>query len=99
MVQKDTKKKKKKKFSIAQIRELEIAEDLELAKKQQAEYDVEYLEEVSRPITKKPMTKAQERNWMMQFLRKKGYKNLHKQRYPEIKALWDKVQEDIRREI
>lgn len=94
-------KKKKKKFTLAQLREIEIANNEEVARKQQAEYDAEYLEEIkmSVAVTRKPMTIAQERNWMISFLKRKGYKNLQKLRYPEVKDLWDEVQESIKRDL
>ena len=37
-------KKKKKKFTLAQLREIEIAKNEEIARQQQAVYDAEYLE-------------------------------------------------------
>jgi UDP-2,3-diacylglucosamine pyrophosphatase LpxH len=92
-------KKKKKKFTLAQLREIKIAEDAELARKQQAEYDAEYLKEASKPITRKQMNKAQERKWMISFLKGRGYKNLQRLRYPEVKTLWDNEQELIKREV
>lgn len=45
------------------------------------------------------MTIAQERNWMISFLKGRGYKNLQRLRYQEVKALWDSVQESIKREL
>ena len=45
------------------------------------------------------MTIAQERNWMISFLKRRGYKNLQRLRYPDVKALWDSVQESIKREL
>lgn len=45
------------------------------------------------------MTIAQERNWMISFFKGRGYKNLQRLRYPEVKALWDSVQESIKREL
>jgi hypothetical protein len=94
-------KKKKKKFTLAQLREIEIAKNEKSARKQQTVYDAEYLEEIKKPVavTRKPMTIAQERNWMISFLKGRGYKNLHKLRYPEVKALWDEEQESIKREL
>ena len=92
-------KKKKKKFTLARVRETIIAEDAELARKQQADYDAEYLAEINRPITKKSMTIAQERNWMISFLKGRGYNNLQRLRYPKVKALWEQVQESIRKEV
>lgn len=47
---KDTKKKKKKKFTLAQLREIEIAKNEETARHQQAIYDVEYLKETRKPV-------------------------------------------------
>ena len=45
------------------------------------------------------MTIAQERNWMISFFKRRGYKNLQKLRYPEVKTLWDEVQESIKKEL
>ena len=92
-------KKKKKKFTLAQLREIEIAKNEEVARKQQAEYDAEYLEDIKKSVavTKRPMTIAQERNWMISFLKRRGYKNLQKLRYPEVKTLWDDEQESIKK--
>ncbi|GKC39833.1 hypothetical protein Tco_1052217, partial [Tanacetum coccineum] len=39
---------------------------------------------------------AQERNQMMNFLKGQGYKNLQKLRYPQMKELYDRVQESIK---
>ena len=84
-------KKKKKKITLAQLREIEIAKNEEAARRQQDEYDAEYLEEVkkSAAVTKRSMTVAQERNWMISFLSRRGYKNLQRLRYPDVKILWD----------
>ena len=77
-------KKKKKKFTLAQLREIEIAKNEEIARQQQAVYDAEYLEETRKSVavTRRPMTIAQERNWMISFLKGIGYKNLQRLRYP-----------------
>jgi plasmid maintenance system killer protein len=45
------------------------------------------------------MTIAQEINWMISFLKGRGYKNLKRLRYPKVKALWDSVQESTKREL
>ena len=57
-------KKEKMKFTLAQLREIEISKNEEIARQQQAVYDAEYLEEIRKPVsvTRKPMTIAQERN-------------------------------------
>ncbi|GKB36774.1 hypothetical protein Tco_0881716 [Tanacetum coccineum] len=58
------------------------------------------LEELKKPkpktISKKPTSLAQERNHMMSFLKGQGYKNVQKLRYPQMKELYDKVQESIK---
>ncbi|GJV66856.1 hypothetical protein Tco_1482365 [Tanacetum coccineum] len=58
------------------------------------------LEDLKKPkpksISKKPTSLAQERTQMMSFLKGQGYKNLQKLRYPQMKELYDKVQESIK---
>ncbi|GJY39625.1 hypothetical protein Tco_0425989 [Tanacetum coccineum] len=56
------------------------------------------LEAVKKPktILKKPTSLVQERNQMMSFLKGQGYKNLQKLKYPQMKELYDKVQESIK---
>ncbi|GJV23452.1 hypothetical protein Tco_1376147 [Tanacetum coccineum] len=58
------------------------------------------LERLKKPkpktISKKPTSLAQERTQMMNFLKGQGYKNLKKLRYPQMKELYDKVQESIK---
>ncbi|GJT92780.1 putative ribonuclease H-like domain-containing protein [Tanacetum coccineum] len=91
---------KKKKLTLQQIRALETTNDEEVARKIQAEWDAEEerkrLEELKKA---KPKTTslAQERNQMMNFLKGQGYKNLQKLKYPQMKELYDKVQESIKR--
>ncbi|GJR29192.1 hypothetical protein Tco_1105424 [Tanacetum coccineum] len=95
---------KKKKLTLQQIRALETTNDEEVARKIQAEWDAEEerkrLEELKKAkpktILKKPTSLAQERNQMMNFLKGQGYKNLQKLRYPQMKELYDKVQESIK---
>ncbi|GJX78925.1 hypothetical protein Tco_0327074 [Tanacetum coccineum] len=95
---------KKKKLTLQQIRALETAHDEEVARKVQAEWDAEEerkrLEDLKKPkpktISKKPTSLAQERTQMMSFLKGQGYKNLQKLRYPQMKELYDKVQESIK---
>ncbi|GJR51908.1 hypothetical protein Tco_1402429 [Tanacetum coccineum] len=95
---------KKKKLTLQQIRALETTNDEEVARKVQAEWDAEEerkrLEDLKKPkpktISKKPTSLAQERNQMMSFLKGQGYKNLQKLRYPQMKELYDKVQESIK---
>ncbi|GJU92070.1 hypothetical protein Tco_1304493 [Tanacetum coccineum] len=95
---------KKKKLTLQQIRALETAHDEEVARKVQAEWDAEEerkrLEDLKKPkpktISKKPTSLTQERNQMMSFLKGQGYKNLQKLRYPQMKELYDKVQESIK---
>ncbi|GKC33738.1 hypothetical protein Tco_1046122 [Tanacetum coccineum] len=95
---------KKKKLTLQQIRALETANDEEVARKVQAEWDAEEerkrLEDLKKPkpksISKKPTSLAQERNHMMSFLKGQGYKNVQKLRYPQMKELYDKVQESIK---
>ncbi|GKC87615.1 hypothetical protein Tco_1148264 [Tanacetum coccineum] len=90
---------KKKKLTLQQIRN-----DEEVARKVQAEWDAEEerkrLEDLKKPkpktISKKPTSLAQERTQMMNFLKGQGYKNLKKLRYPQMKELYDKVQESIK---
>ncbi|GJU54341.1 retrovirus-related pol polyprotein from transposon TNT 1-94 [Tanacetum coccineum] len=85
-------------------RALETSNDEEVARKIQAEWDAEEerkrLEELkkakSKTILKKPTSLAQERNQMMNFLKGQGYKNLQKLRYPQMKELYDRVQESIK---
>ncbi|GKA19130.1 hypothetical protein Tco_0699045 [Tanacetum coccineum] len=90
---------KKKKLTLQQIRALETTNDEEVARKIQAEWDAEEerkrLEEMKKA---KPKTTslAQERNQMMNFLKGQGYKNLQKLKYPQMKELYDKVQESIK---
>ncbi|GKC18601.1 hypothetical protein Tco_1020751 [Tanacetum coccineum] len=90
---------KKKKLTLQQIRALETTNDEEVARKIQAEWDAEEerkrLEELKKA---KPKTTslAQERNQMMNFLKGQGYKNLQKLKYPQMKELYDKVQESIK---
>ncbi|GJX05508.1 hypothetical protein Tco_0191424 [Tanacetum coccineum] len=96
---------KKKKLTLQQIRALETTNDEEVARKIQAEWDAEEerkrLEELkkAKPKTtlKKPTSLAQERNHMMNFLKGQGYKNLQKLKYPQMKELYDKVQESKKR--
>ncbi|GKA45318.1 hypothetical protein Tco_0738114 [Tanacetum coccineum] len=97
---------KKKKLSLQQIRALETTNDEEVARKVQAEWDAEEerkrLEDLKKPtpkpktISKKSTSLAQERNQMMSFLKGQGYKNVQKLRYPQMKELYDKVQESIK---
>ncbi|GJR07218.1 hypothetical protein Tco_0530202 [Tanacetum coccineum] len=99
---------KKKKLTLQQIRALETANDEEVARKVQEEWDAEEerkrLEDLKKPkevkkpktISKKPTSLAQERTQMMNFLKGQGYKNLQKLRYPQMKELYDKVQESIK---
>ncbi|GJV62148.1 hypothetical protein Tco_1468248, partial [Tanacetum coccineum] len=95
---------KKKKLTLQQIRALETTNDEEVARKIQAEWDAEEerkrLEDLKKAkpktILKKPTSLAQERNQMMNFLKGQGYKNLQKLRYPQMKELYDKVQESIK---
>ncbi|GJU42800.1 hypothetical protein Tco_1195757 [Tanacetum coccineum] len=58
------------------------------------------LEDLKKPkpktISKKPTSLAQERTQMMSFLKGQGYKNLQKLRYPQMKELYDKIQESIK---
>ncbi|GJU47324.1 hypothetical protein Tco_1204590 [Tanacetum coccineum] len=95
---------KKKKLTLQQIRALETTNDEEVARKIQAEWDAEEerkrFEELkkTKPKTtlRKPTSLAQERNQMMNFLKGQGYKNLQKLKYPQMKELYDKVQESIK---
>ncbi|GKC66095.1 hypothetical protein Tco_1098693 [Tanacetum coccineum] len=95
---------KKKKLTLQQIRALETTNDEEVARKIQAEWDAEEerkrfeeLKKVKPKTTlRKPTTLAQERNQMMNFLKGQGYKNLQKLKYPQMKELYDKVQESIK---
>ncbi|GJR25818.1 hypothetical protein Tco_1102050 [Tanacetum coccineum] len=93
---------KKKKLTLQQIRALETKNDEEVARKIQAEWDAEEerkrLEALKKPktISKKPTSLVQERNQMMSFLKGQGYKNLQKLKYPQMKELYDKVQESIK---
>ncbi|GJX12850.1 hypothetical protein Tco_0204608 [Tanacetum coccineum] len=95
---------KKKKLTLQQIRALETTNDEEVARKIQAEWDAEEerkrFEELkkAKPKTtlRKPTSLAQERNQMMNFLKGQGYKNLQKLKYPQMKELYDKVQESIK---
>ncbi|GJV22395.1 hypothetical protein Tco_1371415 [Tanacetum coccineum] len=91
-------------FNISRPRALETTNDEEVARKIQAEWDAEEerkrLEDLKKAkpktILKKPTSLAQERNQMMSFLKGQGYKNLQKLRYPQMKELYDKVQESIK---
>ncbi|GJT42563.1 hypothetical protein Tco_0951278 [Tanacetum coccineum] len=68
------------------------ARDLEEERKR-----FEELKKVKPKTTlRKPTTLAQERNQMMNFLKGQGYKNLQKLKYPQMKELYDKVQESIK---
>ncbi|GKF70456.1 hypothetical protein Tco_0203513, partial [Tanacetum coccineum] len=95
---------KKKKLTLQQIKALETTHDEEVARKVQAEWDVEEerkrLEDLKKPkpktISKKPTSLVKERNQMMSFLKGQGYKNLQKLKYPQMKELYDKVQESIK---
>ncbi|GJS40393.1 hypothetical protein Tco_0565436 [Tanacetum coccineum] len=93
---------KKKKLTLQQIRALETKNDEEVARMIQAEWDAEEerkrLEALKKPktILKKPTSLVQERNQMMSFLKGQGYKNLQKLKYPQMKELYDKVQESIK---
>ncbi|GJY02877.1 retrovirus-related pol polyprotein from transposon TNT 1-94 [Tanacetum coccineum] len=93
---------KKKKLTLLQIRALETINDEEVARKVQAEWDAEEerkrLEALkkSKTISKKPTSLTQERTQMMSFLKGQGYKNLQKLKYPQMKELYDKVQESIK---
>ncbi|GJS90054.1 zinc finger, CCHC-type containing protein [Tanacetum coccineum] len=83
-------------------RALETKNDEEVARKIQAEWDAEEerkrLEALKKPktILKKPTSLVQERNQMMSFLKGQGYKNFQKLKYPQMKELYDKVQESIK---
>ncbi|GJW66142.1 hypothetical protein Tco_0118026 [Tanacetum coccineum] len=87
---------KKKKLTLQQIRALETAND----RKVMQEEERKRLEDLKKPkpktISKKPTSLAQERTQMMNFLKGQGYKNLQKLRYPQMKELYDKVQESIK---
>ncbi|GKC80196.1 hypothetical protein Tco_1130970, partial [Tanacetum coccineum] len=91
-------------LTLQQIRALETTNDEEVARKIQAEWDAEEerkrFEELkkAKPKTtlRKPTSLAQERNQMMNFLKGQGYKNLQKLKYPQMKELYDKVQESIK---
>ncbi|GKB92872.1 hypothetical protein Tco_0965144 [Tanacetum coccineum] len=91
-------------ITLKQIRALETTNDEEVARKIQAEWDAEEerkrFEELkkAKPKTtlRKPTSLAQERNQMMNFLKGQGYKNLQKLKYPQMKELYDKVQESIK---
>ncbi|GKD83287.1 hypothetical protein Tco_1350126, partial [Tanacetum coccineum] len=97
---------KKKKLSLQQIRALETTNDEEVARKVQAEWDAEEerkrLEDLKKPtpkpktVSKKSTSLVQERNQMMSFLKGQGYKNLQKLKYPQMKEMYDKVQESIK---
>ncbi|GJW33143.1 hypothetical protein Tco_0053175 [Tanacetum coccineum] len=96
---------KKKKLTIQQIRALETMNDEEVARKIQAEWDAKEerkrFDELKKAKPKttlrvKPTSLAHERNQMMNFLKGQGYKNLQKLKYPQMKELYDKVQESIK---
>ncbi|GJT77012.1 putative ribonuclease H-like domain-containing protein [Tanacetum coccineum] len=90
---------KKKKLTLQQIRALETTNDEEVARKIQAEWDAEEERKRFEELKKaKPKTTslAQERNQMMNFLKGQGYKNFQKLKYPQMKELYDKVQESIK---
>jgi hypothetical protein len=101
IMQESKKKKKKKKFTLAQLRAFEVAKNEEAARKYQADLDAEYLKESRKPVikTRRPLSKAQERNSMISFLKGRGFKNLQRLRYPQVKELYDSVQESIKREL
>ena len=67
-------KKKKKKFSLAQLRDFEIAKNEEAARKYQADLDAENERELQKPVvqTRRPPSIAQERNSMISFLKGRG---------------------------
>ncbi|GJS76106.1 hypothetical protein Tco_0725987 [Tanacetum coccineum] len=73
-----------------------------VARKIQAEWDAEEerkrFEELkkAKPKTtlRKPTSLAQERNQMMNFLKGQGYKNLQKLKYPQMKELLPKYDDD-----
>ena len=71
-------KKKKKKFTLAQLRAFEVAKNEEAARKYQADLDAEYERESRKPVvqTRRPPSIAQERNSMISFLKGRGYKAL-----------------------
>ena len=77
-------KKKKKKFTLAQLRAIEEAKNEKAARKCQADLDAEYERESRKPVvqTRRPPSIAQERNSMMAFLKGQGYKGLQRMRYP-----------------
>ncbi|GJR78980.1 hypothetical protein Tco_0149765 [Tanacetum coccineum] len=95
---------KKKKLTLKQIRALETTNDEEVARKIQAEWNAEeerkrfeeLKKEKPKTTLRKPTSLAQERNQMMNFLKGQGYKNLQKLKYPQMKELYDKVQESIK---
>ncbi|GJZ24536.1 hypothetical protein Tco_0561995 [Tanacetum coccineum] len=84
--------------------QFETTNDEEVARKIQAEWDAEEERKRFKELKKakpkttlrKPTSLAQERNQMMNFLKDQGYKNLKKLKYPQIKELYDKVQESIK---
>jgi hypothetical protein len=87
--------KKKKKFTLAQLRAFEVAKNEEAARKYQADLDADYLRESRKPVveTRRPLSKAQERNSMISFQKGRGFKNLQRLRHPQVKELYDSVQE------
>ncbi|GJY82291.1 hypothetical protein Tco_0495667 [Tanacetum coccineum] len=97
-MEKKKKNPQKEEIHSQQIRALETTNDEEVARKIQAEWDVEEerkrfdeLKKVKPKTTlRKPTSLAQERNQMMNFLKGQGYKNLQKLKYPQMKELYDK---------
>jgi sugar-specific transcriptional regulator TrmB len=94
-------KKKKKKYTLAQLRAFKIAKNEEAARKYQADLDDEFLKESRKPVVeiRRPPSIAQEINSMISFLKGRGYKGLQRLRYPQVKELYDAVQESIKREL
>ena len=96
-------KKKKKKFStIEQIRAYQEAQGAIAAKKLQAELDAEYEQEklkAADSMSKKSMTKAQERNWFMSYLKGQGYKGLTKLNHSQMKDLYEEVRAEYQRQV
>ena len=96
-------KKKKKKFTLVDIKAIEEAKNEEVARKLQADLDAEA--ELERESEKqivqprRPQSIAQQRNSMMAFLKGQGYKGLQKLRYPEMIILYDGVREAIQRYV
>jgi len=92
--------KKKKKLTLAELRAIEVAKNEAAARELQAKFDVKAaIPEKSVVISRRPMSKAKERNAMMAYLKGQGYSGLQKLNNIEMKDLYDAVREAYQKQV